>query len=77
MWGCGSSSAVCVEVWAVPDSTQLATLGDVASLLGGWLQVSDRGGIKALEHVPRAYFNWDEIRVVPLEMLEEQRMAAM
>lgn len=66
-----------MEVWAVPDSTQLAPLGDVASLLSGWLQVSDRGGIKALEHVPRTYFSWDEIRVVPLEMLEEQRMAAM
>lgn len=65
-----------MEVWAVPGSTQLATLPDAASLPDGWLQASDRGGIKALEHVPRIYFSWDEIRVVPLEM-EEQSVALM
>ena len=66
-----------MKVLAVSDSTQLATLGDVAFLLGGWLQVSDWGGIKALEHMPKIYFSWDELRVVAFEMLEEQEMTVM
>lgn len=66
-----------MKALAVSDSTQLALLGDVAFLLGGWLQVSDQGGIKALEHMPKTYFSRDELRVVPSEMLEEQKMAVM
>lgn len=71
-WGCGSSSTVCMKVLVVSDSIQLDKLGDVALLLCGWFQVWDWGGIKALEPMPKTYFSWDELRVVPFEMLEER-----
>lgn len=71
-WDCGSSSTVCMKVLVISDSTQLDKLGDVALLLCGWFQVWDWGGIKALEPMPKTYFSWDELRVVPFEMLEEQ-----
>lgn len=66
-----------MKVFTVSDSTQLALLGDVALLLGGWLQVSVCSGIKVLELMPKAYFIWDELRGFCFEMLGEQTMTVM
>ena len=66
-----------MKVLAVSDNDQLAKLEDVAFLLGGWLQVSDSSGIKALQDASKAYFSWNELKAVSFEVLEEQKITVL